>query len=241
MLQHLTLEQKIDLLGGEGGMFTRAQPAIGLPRLKMSDGPLGVRSWGPSTAYAGGVALAAAWDQELARQVGLAVGRDARARGVNFVLGPGVNIYRLPINGRNFEYFGEDPYLAGRMAVGYIQGMQSEGVVATVKHYAANNSERDKRNTDARIDERTLREIYLPAFEAAVTEGRVGAVMDSYNLVNGEHTTQNAELNLRILKGDWGFRGVLMSDWGATNDGIAAANAGLGWRCPLPSSCRAPR
>lgn len=232
MLQRLTLEQKIDLLGGEDGMFTHAEPAIGLPRLKMSDGPLGVRTWGPSTAYAGGVALAASWDPELARRVGMSIGRDARARGVNFVLGPGVNIYRLPVNGRNFEYFGEDPYLAGRIAVGYIQGVQSQGVVATVKHYDANNSEQDRHNIDAYIDERTLREIYLPAFEAAVTEGHVGAAMNSYNLVNGEHATQNAMLNLQILKGDWGFRGLLMSDWAATYDGVAAANAGLDLEMP---------
>lgn len=232
MLQRLTLEQKVDLLGGEDGMFTRAEPAIGLPRLKMSDGPLGVRTWGPTTAYAGGVALAASWDPELARRVGMSLGRDARARGVNFLLGPAVNIYRLPVNGRNFEYMGEDPYLAGRIAVGYIQGVQSQGVVATVKHYAANNSEVDRHNIDSWIDERTLREIYLPAFEAAVTEGHVGAVMNSYNLVDGVHATQNAMLNLQILKGDWGFRGILMSDWGATYDGVAAANAGLDLEMP---------
>lgn len=232
LLRRLTLEQKIDLLGGEDGMFTRAEPAIGLPRLKMSDGPLGVRTWGPSTAYAGGVALAASWDADLARRIGMSIGRDARARGVNFLLGPGVNIYRLPVNGRNFEYLGEDPYLAARMAVGYIEGVQSQGVVATVKHYAANNSEQDRHNIDTHVDERTLREIYLPAFEAAVTEAHVGAVMNSYNLVDGQHATQNAMLNLQILKGDWGFRGLLMSDWGATYDGIAAANGGLDLEMP---------
>ena len=147
--------------------------------------------------------------------------------GYIFFLGPGVNIYRAPMNGRNFEYFGEDPYLAGQMAVGYIQGVQSEGVVATAKHYVANNSEYDRHRENSIIGERALREIYLPAFEAAVREGHVGAVMDSYNLINGEHSTQNAFLNIQVLRKEWGFHGIVMSDWGATYDGIAAANAGL--------------
>src|ERR1039458_3605494 len=123
------------------------------------------------------------------------------------------------MNGRNFEYFGEDPYLAARVAVQFIRGVQSQGVVCTVKHYAANNSEYDRHNENSIVDERTLREIYLPAFEAAVKEGPAGAVMDSYNLVNGEHSTQNAFLNMQVLKKEWGFRGILMSDWGATYDG----------------------
>ena len=132
----------------------------------MSDGPLGVRSWGPSTAYAAGINLAASSrDTELAQRVGVMLGEDARARGVHFLLGPGVNIYRAPMNGRNFEYFGEDPYLAGQMAVGYIQGVQSEGVVATVKHYVANNSEYDRHRENSIIGERALREIYLPALK----------------------------------------------------------------------------
>jgi beta-glucosidase len=131
------------------------------------------------------------------------------------------------MNGRNFEYFGEDPYLAGQIAVGYIRGVQSQGVVATVKHYVANNSEYDRHRENSIIGERALREIYLPAFEAAVRQGHVGAVMDSYNLINGEHATQNAFLNIQVLRKDWGFRGIMMSDWGATYDGIAAANGGL--------------
>lgn len=138
-----------------------------------------------------------------------------------------MNIYRAPMNGRNFEYFGEDPYLAGQIAVGYIRGVQSQGVVATVKHYVANNSEYDRHRENSIIGERALREIYLPAFEAAVRQGHVGAVMDSYNLINGEHATQNAFLNIQVLRKDWGFRGIMMSDWGATYDGIAAANGGL--------------
>lgn len=232
MLRQLTLPEKIELLGGEASMFIRAEPKIGLPQLKMSDGPLGVRTWGPSTAYAGGIGLAASWDVALAREVGASIARDARARGVNFLLGPGVNIYRLPLNGRNFEYFGEDPYLAGQLAAAYIQGVQSRGVVATVKHFDANNSEYDRHNIDEHIDERTLREIYLPAFEAAVKEGHAGAVMDSYNLVNGEHATQNGFLNVQVLKREWGFQGILMSDWSATYDGVAAANNGLDLEMP---------
>jgi len=227
LLSKLTLEQKIDLIHGANNMFTPPMPQLGLPPLKTSDGPMGVKSWGPTTAYAIGIGLAASWDRQLAERVGVALGNDARARGVHFLLGPGVNIYRAPMNGRNFEYFGEDPYLAGQIAAHYILGVQSRNVVATVKHYAANNSEYHRRLINAIIDERTLREIYLPAFEAAVKEGHVGAVMDSYNLINGEHATQNKFLNTDVLKKDWGFRGILMSDWGATHDGIAAASSGL--------------
>ncbi|MCL5005634.1 MAG: glycoside hydrolase family 3 C-terminal domain-containing protein [Acidobacteria bacterium] len=232
MLAKLTLAQKIKLIGGVDGMFTHAMPEIGLPRLKMSDGPMGVRTWGPDTAYAAGIGLAASWDVKLARQIGVSLGHDARARGVNFILGPGINIYRAPMGGRNFEFFGEDPYLAGQIAAHYILGVQSQDVVATVKHFDANNSEYDRHRSNSIIDERTLREIYLPAFEAAVKEGHVGAVMASYNLINGEHATQNKFLDTDVLKKDWGFRGILMSDWGATHNGIAAANAGLDLEMP---------
>ena len=227
MLSKLTLQQKIDLIGGYNDAFIRAVPSVGFPELKMSDGPEGVRTWGPATAYAGGIALAATWDPDLAGRMGICLGQDARARGVHILLAPGVNITRAPMDSRNMEYFGEDPYLASRIAVGYIEGVQSQGVIATVKHFAANNQEYDRYGVSSDLDERTLREIYLPAFEAAVKEAHVGAVMDSLNLVNGEHATQNAHLNLDILKKDWGFDGILMSDWGATYDGVAAANAGL--------------
>ena len=158
------------------------------------------------------------------------LGKDAQARGVIFCAGR--EHHRAPMNGRNFEYFGEDPYLAGQIAVGYIDGVQSQGVSATVKHFALNNAEYDRHNQNSEADERTLREIYLPAFEAAVKEGHVGAVMDSYNLVNGEHSTQNQFLNIEVLRKDWGFRGIVMSDWGATYDGIAAANNGLDLEMP---------
>ena len=232
LLAKLTLEQKVELLGGVDGMFTQAVPSIGLPRFKMSDGPVGVRTWGPTTAYAGGAALAATWDRALTRRVGEGLGKDARARGVNFLLGPGVNISRSPLAGRNFEYFSEDPFLNASLVVPYIEGVQSQGVIATVKHYAVNNQEYSRHNTSSDVDERTLREIYLPAFEAAVTKAHVDAVMNSYNQLNSIHATQNDFLNLKVLKGEWGFKGVLMSDWDATYDGVAAANYGLDLEMP---------
>jgi beta-glucosidase len=234
MISKLTLEQKIELLGGVDNMFTRPMPAIGLPRFKMSDASVGVRTWGPTTAYAGGVALAATWDTGFARKLGESLGRDARARSVNFLLGPGVNIARSPINGRNFEYLSEDPFLNASLVVPYIEGVQSEGVVATVKHFDLNNQEFNRHNASADVDERTMREIYLPSFEAAVTKAHVDAVMDSYNLVNGVHSTQNNFLNVKVLKGEWGFQGLLMSDWDATYDGVAAVNNGLDLEMPSP-------
>jgi beta-glucosidase len=234
MLARLTLEQKIELIGGVDSMFTRPMPAIDLPRFKMSDASVGVRTWGPTTAYASGVSLAATWDPDLARKLGEGLGRDARARSVNFLLGPGVNIARSPISGRNFEYLSEDPYLNATMVVPFIEGVQSQGVAATVKHYALNDQEFNRHNASSDVDERTMREIYLPAFEAAVTKGHVAAVMNSYNLVNGTHATQNDFLDLKILKGEWGFQGVLMSDWDATYDGVAACNNGLDLEMPSP-------
>jgi beta-glucosidase len=228
----MTLEQKIDLLGGINTFDVRGFPELGLPLLHTADGPVGVRNDGPATVMAGGISLASTWDTALAEKVGTQIGRDARVKGKHFLLGPGVNIYRSPLNGRNFEYFGEDPFLGSRIAVGYIKGVQSQGVAATVKHFMGNNSEYDRNNSDSIIDERSVREIYLPIFEAAVKEGHVAAVMDSYNLANGEHLTQNGRLNNEILKKEWGFQGVLMSDWGATYDSVAAANGGLDLEMP---------
>jgi beta-glucosidase len=232
MLSKMTLEQKLELIGGVDNMFIRPEPSAGFPSLKMSDGPEGVRTWGPDTAYAGGIALAASWDPTLAEKMGDSIGKDARARGVHFLLGPGVNIYRAPMCGRNFEYLGEDPFLAGKTAAAYIRGVQDQGVIATVKHFAANNQEYDRHNVSSDMDERTLREIYLPAFEAAVKEGHVGAVMNSYNLLNGVHATQNHHLNLDILKDEWKFDGILMSDWDATYSAAGAANGGLDLEMP---------
>jgi beta-glucosidase len=231
LLRQLSLEEKIDIIGGVDNFYIRANQRIGLPRLKMADGPVGVRNYGPSTVF-GGIGLAATWDPELAQRIGTMIGEDARARGVHFMLGPGVNIYRAPMCGRNFEYFGEDPFLSARTAVAYIKGMQSQGVSATVKHFMGNNQEYDRHNMDSVIDERTMREIYLPPFEAAVKEARVGAVMDSYNLTNGVHMTQNGYLNTDVAKKEWGFTGILMSDWTSVYDGVAAANGGLDLEMP---------
>jgi len=235
LLAKLTLEEKITLVGGINDFYTRPVPRLGIPSLRMSDGPTGVHDYGPTTAYPAGILLAASWDADLARRVGASMGQDARARGVHFILAPGLNIYRSPLNGRNFEYFGEDPYLASRMAVGIIEGIQSQGVIATAKHFIANNSEYGRMDHSSDIDERTLREIYLPAFEAAVKEAKVGALMDAYNLVNGTYMTQNDIVNVQIAKKEWGFDGIIMSDWGATHDGIAAANNGLDLEMPNAS------
>lgn len=232
ILSRMTLEEKITYIGGINNYFIRPVPRLGIPELKMSDGPLGVHDYGPTTAYAAGIALAASWDTDLAQRVGAMMGDDARARGVHFILAPGMNIYRAPMCGRNFEYLGEDPFLASRVAVSLIQGIQSRRVIATAKHFMGNNQEYNRHNISSNIDERTMREIYLPAFEASVKEGKVGAIMDSYNLVNGIHMTQNDYLNNQILKKEWGFRGILMSDWDATYDGIAAANGGLDLEMP---------
>ena len=166
LIAKMSVDDKLKLIGGVDSFYTQAIPSIALKRLKMSDGPLGVRTFGLAPAYTAGVALAATWDPALAERVGASLGDDARARGVNFLLGPGVNIYRSPLNGRNMEYFGEDPFLASRIAVGYIEGVQSKGVSATVKHFAANNSEYDRHRVNSIIDERTLRELYLPEVEA---------------------------------------------------------------------------
>ncbi len=232
LLGQMTLEEKIDYIGGERGFYIRAVPRLGIPEIKMSDGPAGCRNWGPSTVYPAPVALAATFDPVLAERVGHAIGRDCRQRGVHILLAPGVNIARSPLGGRNFEYMGEDPLLAGKIAAGYIRGVQGEGVLATVKHFAANNQEWNRRGTSSEIDERTLREIYLPAFERAVHEGHVAAVMTAYNLLNGTYCSENAWLLRDVLKKEWAFDGVVMSDWHAVTDALGAVNAGLDLEMP---------
>jgi beta-glucosidase len=234
ILSQMTLEEKVDLLGGVDGFFIRDVSRLKLPRLRMADGPIGVRNFGPATAMAAGIGLAATWNPTLAERVGAEIGRDARAKGVHFLLGPGVNIYRAPMNGRNFEYFGEDPFLASRVAVGYIKGAQSQGVSATIKHFIGNNSEFDRHNSDSIIDERAMREIYLPVFEAAVKEANVGAIMNSYNLTNGSHMSQHKYLLTDVVRKEWGFDGVMMSDWGGTYDGVEATNGGQDLEMPSP-------
>jgi beta-glucosidase len=232
LLPRLTETEKLNYIGGYNSMYIRAVSRLGIPAIKMSDGPVGVRTWGKSTAYPAGILSAATWDTALVGELGHALGKDCRSRGVHILLAPGVNIYRAPMCGRNFEYFGEDPYLASRMAVSYIKGVQQEGVTATVKHYAANNQEWDRYNVSSDLDERTLQEIYLPAFKAAVTEAATGCVMCSYNLVNGVWASQNYHLLTDILKNDWEFSGLVMSDWGATHNAPLAARAGLDLEMP---------
>ena len=233
LLGQLTLEEKIDLLSGDTPFRTHAIPRLHIPFFQMADGPVGAHIPAPTVAYAAGIGLAASWDRALALHIGEQLGRDCRSRGAVFILGPGVNIYRAPMNGRNFEYFGEDPFLAGQIAVGYIRGVQEEGVSATVKHYLGNNSEYLRHDTDSVIDERTLREIYMPVFEASVKQAKVGAIMDSYNLTDGEHMTQNRRLNVEVAKEQWHFPGVIMSDWVATYDATAAVKGGLDLEMPF--------
>jgi len=230
----MTVDEKIDAIGGYQDFYTHPLKRLGIPAIKMSDGPAGVRNYGKDTAYAAPVAMAATWDREIAKRVGESFGLDARARGVHVVLAPGVNIARVPMNGRNFEYLGEDPFLAAQMVVPYIQGMQSQGVIATVKHFAANNQEHGRSDWSMDVEPRVLREIYFPAFEAAVKKGGVWSVMCSYNLVNGTFASANHWLLTDVLKNDWGFKGFVMSDWGAVHSSIPVANSGLDLEMPGP-------
>jgi beta-glucosidase len=232
LLSKMTLQEKLDYIGGTNSMFIRNISRLSVPEIKMSDGPVGVRTWGSTTAYPAGIINSATWDTSLVNQLGHSLGRDARSRGVHILLGPGLNIYRAPMCGRNFEYFGEDPYLTSQMAVTYINGVQSEGVMATAKHYAANNQEWNRYDISSEVDERTLREIYFPAFEAAVKDGKAGTVMTAYNLLNGIHCTQSNYLQNQVLKSDWDFKGFVMSDWGATHNGLEAARGGLDIEMP---------
>jgi beta-glucosidase len=233
LLSKMTLDEKIELIGGDTPFRTHPIPRLNIPYFQMADGPVGAHIPAPTIAYAGGIGLAASWDEALALRIGQQLGRDSRSRGAAFLLGPGVNIYRAPMNGRNFEYFGEDPFLASAMAVGYIRGVQQEGVSATVKHYLGNNSEYLRHDSDSVIDERTLREIYMPVFESAVKTAKVGAIMDSYNITNGEHMTQNKPLNVTVAKEQWHFPGVIMSDWVSTYETAGTANGGLDLEMPF--------
>lgn len=232
LLPRLTQQEKLDYIGGINNFYIRGISRLNIPEIKMSDGPVGVRTFGKATAYPAGILTAATWDTTLVGELGRALGKDARSRGVHILLAPGMNIYRAPMCGRNFEYFGEDPYLASRMAVGYIEGVQKEGVVATAKHFVANNQEWDRYNVSSDVDERTLQEIYLPAFKAAVTGAKAGCVMSSYNLVNGTWASENRHILNDILKTNWKFPGFVMSDWGATHNGKNSALAGLDLEMP---------
>lgn len=236
MLGKLSLEEKIELLSGAPTQgSTRINEKAGIIEYKMADGPVGVHWWCTgSTAYPTSVSAAATFNRELVGKMGWGLGRDARARGVHILLAPGVNMYRMPVCGRNFEYFGEDPFLAGEMAVEYIRGVQSHGVSTTLKHFALNYQEYERHLSSADVDERTLHEFYLPAFEAAVKRGGTGAVMTAYNLVNGAHCSESDLLIREILKTRWGFDGLVMSDWVSVYSDVAAANAGLDLEMPSP-------
>lgn len=234
LLGQMSLEEKVSLLSGDASDFNAVGlPRLGIPSIRMSDGPAGVRT-GRATAFPSPVNLAATWDGALAFRFGEALAEETLAKGRTCILGPCVGIHRFPLNGRNFESFGEDPWLSARIGVDVIAGVQSRGVVATVKHFAVNDQEWERREVNALVDERTLREIHLPAFEAAVKEAGVWAVMSSYNRINGPHASQAAPLLTGILKNDWGFRGIVMSDWESVYSDVGAANAGLDLEMPVP-------
>ncbi len=238
LMPKLNTRQKIELLAGytgpgyPHGMFTHPFKQFGIPGLKMSDASVGVRVWGPSTAYPASVALAAAWDPALARREGAAVGQDARARGVHIVLGPGMDITREPQCGRNFEYLGEDPDLAGQIGAAWIEGLQSQQVAACAKHYAGNEQENGRNSVNSIISRRALEEIYLAPFRTAVLQGHVMTLMAAYNRVNGRFSTDNSYLLTQVLRRQWHFKGVMMSDWGATHATLACLTAGLDLEMP---------
>ncbi len=239
-LSQLTLQEKIALIHAQSKFSSAGVPRLGIPEFWTDDGPHGVRpdvlwdEWNQAgntndscTAYPALTALAASWDRDNARLYGESLGEEFRYRGKDMVLGPGVNIFRTPLNGRNFEYFGEDPFLTSTMVVPYIQGVQSKGVAACVKHYALNNQEWHRHTTDIHLSDRALYEIYLPAFRAAVLEGGVLGVMGSYNLIDGQYGCHNSRTLNDILKGEWGFNGVVVSDWGGTHDTDESIRNGL--------------
>ncbi len=239
-VKRMTLEEKIAMCHAQSKFSTPGCPRLGIPEIWMSDGPHGVRmefewdSWNhldwtndSCTAYPALTCLAATFNPDLAFQYGNALGEEARYRKKEIILGPGVNIYRTPLNGRNFEYFGEDPYLASTMVVPYIKGVQQNGVAACLKHFALNNQEKWRDSINVQASDRALYEIYLPAFKAGVTEGKVWAVMGSYNKFRGQYCSHNELLINKILKGDWGFDGVMITDWGSAHNTDEAAKYGL--------------
>ena len=234
LLGKLTQDEKISLLAGDGfdGMSTMAVPRLGIPKLVMADGPQGVRAHGPACSFPSGIALAATWNLDLAFKYGAALGREARARGIHIQLAPGVNIARTPLNGRNFEYYGEDPFLTAEMASEYIKGLQSQGVAATVKHFVGNDTEWRRMEIESLMDEQSLREIYLRPFEKAVKKGGVWSVMSAYNKVNGSPSTSSDLLQTEILKNEWKFPGPVMSDWWATESAESIAK-GLDLEMPM--------
>ena len=247
VIEQLTLEEKAALLGGHGEWDSWAIPRLNIPAMIMSDGPHGIRRQAgagdhlglnaslPATCFPTAATMANSWNQALGEEVGHALGEEAKALGVNILLGPGMNIKRSPLCGRNFEYFSEDPYLAGKMAASYARGIQAEGVYSCIKHFAVNSQEERRMAMNAVVDERTLREIYLTGFEIAVKEGPAKAIMTSYNMVNGVYANESEHLLKDILRGDdWGFDGVVITDWGGSNDHIAGVKAGSDLEMPAP-------
>ncbi|KAI0471525.1 family 3 glycoside hydrolase [Xylariaceae sp. FL0804] len=243
VLKSLTLEEKISLLAGRDFWETVPIPAKGVPAIKTSDGPNGARGADftggtPAACFPAACCVAATFDTEAAYRVGQALAEETHSKGARCLLAPTTCIHRHPLGGRNFESFSEDPYLAGKLASQVIQGVQSRGVAATVKHFAANEQETDRFTVDETVGERALREIYMRPFEIAVREARPWAVMTAYNLVNGEHCDSNRFLLQRVLRGDWGWDGLVMSDWGGTNSVADAINAGLDLEMPGPARLR---
>src|SRR5215218_1860166 len=244
LLGELTLEEKASICLGSDFWHTAPIPRLGIPAVAVSDGPHGLRKQPdegdhvgisgslPATCFPTASALGSSFDPELARRVGEALGVEARAQGVAVVLGPGINIKRSPLCGRNFEYLSEDPLVSGVLGAALVEGVQSQGVGTSVKHYAANNQETDRLRVSADVDERTLREIYLPGFERVVTQARPWTVMCAYNKVNGVYASENRWLLTELLRDEWGFEGLVVSDWGAVHDRVAALAAGLDLEMP---------
>ena len=246
LLKKLTLEEKCALLSGAETFKTRGMPEHGIPQIWLSDGPHGLRKQAgesdhlglnpsvPATCFPTASAVANSWDAALGEEIGAALGEEAAAQEVSVVLGPGLNMKRNPLCGRSFEYFSEDPYLAGKLAAGYIRGIQSKGVAACPKHFAVNSQETRRMASDSIVDERTLREIYLTGFEIAVKEGHPRSIMSSYNLVNGTYANENKHLLMDILRGEWGFDGAVITDWGGSNDHALGVKNGSTLEMPAP-------
>ena len=245
LLPRMTLAEKAAMLGGAGWMESQPNARLGIPAIRMADGPAGVRNWTgssavtmvaraqvTSTAFPAGIALGATWDVDLAGEVGRAIAQEVKALGRDMILGPTVNINRVPLWGRNFEGYGEDPYLAARLAVAWVKAVQAEGVIPAVKHFAANNEEFERHRIDEKIDARTLNEIYFPAFKAAIQEAGAWAVMSAYNKVNGQWCAENPYLLTETLHRRWGFQGFVISDWGSTYGTAATINAGMNLEMP---------
>lgn len=247
LLKRMTVEEKATMLAGSGWMESAPNERLGIPAIHMADGPLGVRSWvgssaltnaanNPvkieSTSFPSGVAMAATWDPALVEHEGKAIGEEVKALGRDMILGPTVNINRQPLWGRNFEGYGEDPYLTSQMGVAYIRGVQSEGVIPSVKHFIANNQEFERHRVNVILDERTLHEIYLPAFKAAVQQGGAWTVMSAYNKLNGTYCAENDDLLDKLLKQELGFKGFVISDWGSTYSTAPTVNAGMDLEMP---------